>query len=68
MAKISKETLNEWWNSCGFKEMELITGYKQYEFSPDDGYQDFVDACNDWWEYLPTQEKINLYELYNTPL
>lgn len=65
MAKISKETLNEWWGNCGFKEMEFITGYKQYEFSPDDGYQDFVDACNDWWEHLPTQEKINLYNLYN---
>jgi hypothetical protein len=54
-------TWNKWFQNADFITMEKITGYRQYNFSSDEGYQDFVDACEDWWEKLPTEEKKEIY-------
>ena len=43
---MTKAQLDEWWGLCDFKTMEFVTGYCQHTFSPEDGYQDFVDACD----------------------
>jgi hypothetical protein len=61
MARMTKAQLDEWWGLCGFKEMEFITGFRQIDFSPEDGYQDFVDACDEWWDKLKISEKRNIY-------
>lgn len=51
------EKIHEWWGSTSFKEMERITGFRQIDFSPEEGYQDFVDACNNWWNSKSYDEK-----------
>ena len=53
---------NDWWGGTDFKEMERITGYRQLDFDPEDGYQAFVDACNKWWNEQTPDEKITLWE------
>jgi hypothetical protein len=65
MARISKNTLNEWWGAQGFREMEKITGLRQRDFSPEDGYQDFVDACDAWWVSLSYVDKVFIYKDFN---
>ena len=65
MARISKDKLNEWWGDCGFREMELISGFRQRDFSPEDGYQDFVDACDEWWDSLSYTDKVSIYKDFN---
>jgi len=56
--------LNKWWKSTDFREMEKISGFRQINFSPEDGYQDFVDACDNWWESLSKEEKQDVYNNY----
>ena len=56
---------NRWWNETDFSQMERITGFRQSDFDPEDGYQEFVDACDTWWEQLEHEEKTELWETYN---
>jgi hypothetical protein len=65
MKPISNEQLNEWWNNCSFDEMKEITGYASYEFSDEDGYQDYIDACDEIWNNLTYGEKISAYNKLN---
>lgn len=65
MARISKNTLEEWWGEQGFRDMERITGFRQSDFSPEDGYQDFVDACDKWWDKLPYDDKVWVYKNFS---
>lgn len=65
MARMIKAQLDEWWGNCDFKTMEFVTGYRQYNFSPEDGYQDFVDACDEYWNKLSYNQKLSLYKKYN---
>ena len=51
----------QWWGEIDFRMMEYLTGYRQVDFDPEDGFQDFVDACNSWWNELSTEEKICLW-------
>jgi len=53
---------NDWWGGTDFKEMERITGYRQLDFDPEDGYQAFVDACDKWWNEQTPDEKIALWK------
>ena len=55
------ERIEEWWGAADFKTMECITGYCQTDFSPEEGYQAFVDACHEWWDGQTTDEKISVY-------
>ncbi|GHT89092.1 hypothetical protein FACS189474_5430 [Bacteroidia bacterium] len=68
LKSVSEEDLmneiNEWWGSTDFKEMELITRYRQIAFNPKDGYQSFVDACDKYWRMLTADEKIEMWNLY----
>ena len=61
MKKARVEEANLWWNNTEFHTMEYVTGYYQEDFSPEEGYQDFVDACDEWWERKNDTEKINIY-------
>ena len=44
---------------------EEITNFKQLEFNPEEGYQDFVDVCNNWWKNLSDERKKDYYNEYN---
>lgn len=54
-----------WWNSTEFSVMERVTGLKQSRFSPEDGYEDFVIACDNIWEDLSLSEKRYYYKQFN---
>lgn len=58
-----EERMNLWWDNMEFKYLEQVTGLKVTDFSTEDGSQDFVDACNQWWESKSYDEK---REIYNT--
>ena len=58
---MKENELNDWYNGLDFETLELITHYRQDDFSPEDGYQDFVDACDEWWNNLSLEEKEDTY-------
>ena len=59
------EGWEEWWENTDFPTMERITGCRQTDFSPEDGYQEFVDACNEWWNELPALEKKKVWKRHS---
>jgi hypothetical protein len=61
---MKQEELNNWFSNLEFKLLEQITRLKSYYFSNDDGYQDFVDTCENWWKQLSIQEKNSIYNEY----
>ena len=65
MARLTTAQLDEWWGNCDFRTMEFVTGYSQGLFSPEDGYQDFVDACDEWWDKLPYDDKVWVYKNFS---
>lgn len=64
MERLTKAQLDAWWGNTEFWEMEQITGYRQDDFDPEDGYQDFVDACDEWWEKQSYSNKLYLYNQF----
>lgn len=65
MARITKAVVNEWWANTSFYLMEKITGYRQDDFSSENGCGDFVDVCDDWWDKLSLNEKKMVYRNWN---
>ena len=65
MARMTKAQLDEWWGLCDFKTMEFVTGYCQHTFSPEDGYQAFVEAGDEYWNKLNCKQKLSLYREFN---
>lgn len=61
----TNEMLEEWFYNLSFNELENITRLKQQDFSPKDGFQEFVDACHDWWKNSDMFTKIFTYEKSN---
>lgn len=53
--------IDKWWHDRDFRQMERLTGFRQEDFDPENGYQAFVDACNNRWNALSTEEKIRLW-------
>ena len=53
---------NKWWNETDFVQMERITGFRQIDFDAEDGYQDFVDACDTYWNELDDAEKLEIWK------
>lgn len=61
MARVTEAVVNAWWGDCSFREMEKITGFRMTDFNSEDGYQEFVDVCDEWWNKLSFGEKKELY-------
>jgi hypothetical protein len=55
----------QWWYQAGFNEMALVTRFRQHEFNPEDGYREFVDACNSYWESLTRKEKVAIWNTFS---
>ena len=53
--------IEEWWKQTDFETMEVITGLQQNDFDPADGFQAFVDACEEKWNTLSVEEKIHIW-------
>ena len=62
MARMNTAMLEEWWGECGFDEMKLVTGFSYYEFNPEDGYQEYVDYCDEIWDNMTYREKLSAYK------
>lgn len=56
-----KERIQEWWQSLDLITIESITGLHESDFSSDDDSQDFVEACNDWWNGQDYEFQRELY-------
>lgn len=65
MSKYTEDVIKDWWANVSFETMEEVTGFRMMDFSPEDGYQEFVEVCNDWWDWLDLDNKIIYYQLYN---
>ena len=56
------EKAESWWAECDFMLMERVTGFRQDDFSEEDGYAEFVDACDEWWSDLTDEDKVSEYQ------
>jgi hypothetical protein len=65
MSEYTEDIVNGWWATASFETMEEITGFRMIDFSTEDGYQEFVEACDDWWNWLPLYNKTIYYQMYN---
>lgn len=61
----SNNKLNLWFNTMDLVTMEQITRLRQSDFSHENSYQSFVDACEQWWHETPQVEKEYIYRTYN---
>lgn len=52
---------DKWFKGIDYASMEKITGYQQSDFSSENDFRDFVDACEIWWNELPTDDREELY-------
>lgn len=52
---------DNWLDKVDFATMEKISGLKQTDFSPEEGYQDFVDAFENWRDDLSISKKQEIY-------
>ena len=57
----SAEQADEWWAGLDFRTMEEITGLKETDYSPEDGSQAFVDACDAWWNSFSDLNKVAIW-------
>jgi hypothetical protein len=56
-----EEELDSWWGALGFDEMKRITGLDCRDFSPVDGYQEYVDVSGNLWREKSIDEKLEIY-------
>lgn len=59
---MTNKKLDDWFGGLDFIIMEKMIGLRQYDFSDEDGYQDFVDACENWWNNLDMEERKVIYK------
>ena len=57
---------DDWFCEADFDTLERISGYRREQFSDEDGYQDFVDAVQEWWDGLDERTKVAIYKEYGS--
>lgn len=57
-----KQKMQHWWESADDKTLERMTGLKKTDYLPENGLQEFVDACNAWWNFLDYEDKRTIYK------
>lgn len=62
---IDTDTLDSWWYQQDFNTIEKITGFKVTDFPLENGSDDFVEACDKFWENLTRGEKLSYYNEFN---
>ena len=60
-----KERMQKWWEGLEASERERITGLCQAGFSPKEGCQDFIGACDKWWDKKSHDEKRIIWKEHN---
>ncbi|MDR1347423.1 MAG: hypothetical protein LBJ63_03200 [Prevotellaceae bacterium] len=64
---IESNKYNLWFGSLDFVTVERITRLRQGFYSPKDGFQDFVDAYEQWWNETSQVEKEYIYQTHYSP-
>lgn len=62
MAKKNQKQLDEWFFNCSIEEKSIITNYDTTLFNQDNGLQDFINACQIYWDRLLYNEKYYIYK------
>lgn len=52
---------DDWFCEIDFDMMERISGKRRDDYSDEDGYQDFVDAVEEWWNAQSDRKKVEIY-------
>lgn len=61
-SELMQDVIEPWWKIETTKEdMEAITGLNMNNYSPDNDYRPFYDACNVFWDAKTIEEKINIW-------
>ena len=55
------EDAEDWFSEIDFDMMERISGKRREDYSDEDGYQDFVDAVEEWWNAQDDAKKVEIY-------
>ena len=58
---LTPQMVEDWWNSTDYWQMENITNLCREDFDPEDGYQEFVDACDEWWNKRGWEDKLSIF-------
>jgi hypothetical protein len=58
---LTPQMVEDWWNSTDYWQMENITHLRREDFDPEDGYQEFVDACDEWWNKRGWEDKLSVF-------
>lgn len=59
------EGWEEWWENTDIPARERIIGCRQTDFSSENGYQEFTDTCNEWWNELPALGKKKVWKRHS---
>lgn len=55
------EDAEEWFTDTDFDMMEKISGLNRTDYSEEDGYEEFVEAVQEWWDGLDDEKKVDIY-------
>lgn len=58
-------TWDIWFKQTDLKQKEEITDYCLSDFSAEDAHQEFIDACEDWWNKQTNSERKEIYQIYS---
>lgn len=58
---LTPQMVEDWWNSTEFWQMENITNLRMENFGEDEFFQDFVDACDEWWSKRDWEDKLRVF-------
>lgn len=59
------EDAEDWFPGTDFDMMEKISGLKRTDYSEEDGYEEFVEAVQEWWDSLDDAKKVEVYYEYD---
>lgn len=59
-----KERMDDWWNSIEPSQKERIANLHRQDFPPENGCQEFTDACKQWWLAKEYDEKRMIWKEY----
>ena len=57
MRQVFEGKANEWFYGQPFTMLEKIFGVYQSDYSPEEGYREFVDFCKAEWDKLPIERR-----------
>lgn len=63
--KTTKAKMDSWFKNADFDTLERVTGFNRHDFSPEDGYEEFVETCESYWFNLSSETQKHLYETYS---